>query len=119
MFEEVEPGCYQIQAGDTVIMVRGANLTVESYPSSVILADKPARSDLHPTMKPVALVEKFIKNSSRRGDLVMDPFGGSGSTLIACEKLGRACRTIELDPKFCDCIITRWQNYTGKEATIV
>lgn len=119
MFSEIEPGCYQLQAGDTIFMIRGDNLTVETYPSSVILADKPSRSDMHPTMKPVALVEKFIKNSSRHGGTVLDPFGGSGSTLIACEKHGRHCRTIELDQKFCDCIITRWQEYTGLEATRV
>ncbi|MGH7857801.1 MAG: site-specific DNA-methyltransferase, partial [Candidatus Binatia bacterium] len=63
---------------------------------------KPARNDLHPTMKPVELVERAIRNSSKTRDLVLDPFGGSGTTLIACEKTGRRARLIELDPKYCD-----------------
>ena len=61
--------------------------------------DKPARNDLHPTMKPVALVERAIRNSSKSRDIVLDPFGGSGSTLIACEKTGRQARLVELDPE--------------------
>ena len=63
--------------------------------------DKPVKNDLHPTMKPVALVERAIRNSSKSRDIVLDPFGGSGSTLIACEKAGRQARLIELDPKYC------------------
>ena len=79
--------------------------------------DKPARNDLHPTMKPVALVERAIRNSSKTRDIVLDPFGGSGSTLIACEKSGRQARLIELDPKYCDVIIRRFQDYSGMAAT--
>jgi DNA modification methylase len=75
--------------------------------------DKPARNDLHPTMKPVALVERAIRNSSKTRGIVLDPFGGSGSTLIACEKAGRQARVLELDPKYCDVIIERWQRFTG------
>ncbi len=67
-------------------------------------------------MKPVALIERAIRNSSRRGDLVLDPFGGSGSTLIACEKTGRAARLIELEPGYVDVTIRRWEAYTGQEA---
>jgi len=78
--------------------------------------DKPARNDLHPTMKPVALVERAIRNSSKSRDIVLDPFGGSGSTLIACEKAGRCARVIELDPTYCDVIIERWQRFTGDRA---
>ena len=74
---------------------------------------KPARNDLHPTMKPVELMERSIRNSSRPGDIVLDCFGGSGSTLIAAEKSGRRCFTMELDPKYCDVIIRRWQEFTG------
>lgn len=77
---------------------------------------KPVKNDLHPTMKPVELVERAIRNSSRPGDVVLDPFGGSGTTLIAAEKSGRVARLIELDPKYCDVIIRRWQQWTGKEA---
>ena len=71
----------------------------------VWFVDKPVRNDLHPTMKPVALVERAIRNSSKTRDIVLDPFGGSGSTLIACEKTGRQARLIELDPKYVDTII--------------
>lgn len=78
--------------------------------------DKPAANRLHPTAKPVELVEHALLNSSRRDDLVLDLFGGSGSTLIACERTGRQCRTAELDPKYADGIIKRWQELTGREA---
>jgi DNA modification methylase len=68
-------------------------------------------------MKPVALVERAIRNSSKSRDIVLDPFGGSGSTLIACEKTGRQARLIELDPKYCDVAVERWQRLTGRRAT--
>jgi DNA modification methylase len=69
-------------------------------------------------MKPVALVERAIRNSSKSRDIVLDPFGGSGSTLIACEKTGRQARLLELDPKYCDVIIQRWRDWTGGVATL-
>lgn len=78
---------------------------------------KPQKNDLHPTMKPVELVERAIRNSSRPGNLVLDPFGGSGTTLIAAEKSGRLARLIELDPKYVDVIVRRWQDWTGDQAT--
>lgn len=77
---------------------------------------KPARNDLHPTMKPVELMERSIRNSSRPGDVVLDCFGGSGSTLIAAEKAGRRCFMMELDPKYCDVIVRRWQEFSGGQA---
>ncbi|MGI9280720.1 MAG: DNA-methyltransferase, partial [Endozoicomonas sp.] len=77
---------------------------------------KPAKNDLHPTMKPVELVERAIRNSSKTRDIVLDLFGGSGSTLIACEKAHRSARLTELDPKYVDVIVRRWEEYTGKEA---
>jgi DNA modification methylase len=80
--------------------------------------DKPVRNDLHPTMKPVALVERAIRNSSKTRDFVLDPFGGSGSTLIACEKTGRQARLIELDPRYVDTTILRWQEFSGGGATL-
>jgi len=80
--------------------------------------DRPSQSQEHPTMKPVALVAYPIANSSKGGDVVLDPFGGSGTTLIACEMEGRLCRTTEIDPAYCDVIITRWQTFTGKQATL-
>lgn len=77
---------------------------------------KPSRNEDHPTMKPVPLMGRSIANSTRRGDVVLDPFGGSGSTLIACEQSGRKCCTVELDPHYADVIIKRWENETGCEA---
>jgi DNA modification methylase len=77
---------------------------------------KPQKNDLHPTMKPVELVERAIRNSSRPGNVVLDPFGGSGTTLIAAEKSGRVARLIELDPKYVDVIVRRWEEFTGKQA---
>ena len=79
--------------------------------------NKPAKNDLHPTMKPVELVERAILNSSKSRDLVLDPFGGSGTTMIAAEKSGRHARLIEMDPKYVDVIIKRWQEYSGGSAT--
>jgi len=78
--------------------------------------DRPLNSKLHPTMKPVELCEKAITNSSKRGDIVLDVFGGSGSTLIACEQLDRKCYMMELDPRYTDVIISRWENFTKLKA---
>jgi DNA modification methylase len=69
-------------------------------------------------MKPVALVERALRNSSQRGDLVLDPFGGSGTTLIAAEATGRRAAVLELDPKYVDVIVQRWQQFTGREAVL-
>jgi DNA modification methylase len=86
--------------------------------STLWLEKKPAANRLHPTMKPVELVERALANSSKAGDLVADLFGGSGSTLIACERRDRKCRLMELDPLYADVIIRRWQEYTGKPAML-
>ena len=80
--------------------------------------NKPHKNDLHPTMKPVELVCQAVKNSSKSKDIVLDSFGGSGSTMIACEKLGRQARMIELDPIYCDVIVKRWEEFTGKSAML-
>jgi DNA modification methylase len=80
--------------------------------------NKPVANRLHPTMKPVELIERALLNSSKAGDLVADLFGGSGSTLIASERRNRKARLMELDPKYADCIVQRYQDYTGKEATL-
>jgi DNA modification methylase len=80
--------------------------------------NKPAANRLHPTMKPVELIERALLNSSKAGDIVADLFGGSGSTLIACERRNRKARLMELDPKYADCIVQRWQDYTGKQAAL-
>ena len=79
---------------------------------------KPVRNDLHPTTKPVELVERAISNSSKSRDTVLDPFGGSGTTLIACERTGRHARLIELDPKYCDVIVQRYQDHCGNSAVL-
>jgi len=79
---------------------------------------KPKKNDLHPTMKPVELIEYLILNNTKGQDVVLDTFGGSGSTMIASEKNNRHCRMMELDPKYCDVIIKRWQDFTGKEAVM-
>ena len=79
---------------------------------------KPAANRLHPTMKPVELIERALTNSSKAGDCVVDLFGGSGSTLVACERRGRNARMAELDPKYTDVIVKRWQEYTGQHAVL-
>jgi len=78
--------------------------------------NRPAANREHPTMKPVELVERALRNNSKSRDTILDPFGGSGTTIIACEKMGRQARVIELDPKYCDVIVRRWQAFTGQAA---
>lgn len=85
-------------------------------PTDVIDVDKPMRCDLHPTMKPLELCGQLIHNSTRSGQNVLDLFGGSGSTMMACEQLGRKNYTMEYDPHYCDVIIARWEKMTGKKA---
>ena len=84
--------------------------------TTVIHEDKILRNDIHPTMKPIRLISRLISNSSIKGENVIDFFGGSGSTLVSCEQLGRNCYTMERDPKYVDAIIDRWENLTGKTA---
>lgn len=84
--------------------------------TTVVREKKPARNAEHPTMKPVGLITNFLMNSSRQGDIIYDGFGGSGSTLIAAEKTNRKCYMMELDPKYTDVIIKRWEDYTGETA---
>lgn len=89
---------------------------ITKQPSTIIREDKPSRSAEHPTMKPVKLIARLVRNSSRQGERVLDVFGGSGSTMMACEQLGRECYMVELDPHYCDVIVKRWENFTGKKA---
>jgi site-specific DNA-methyltransferase (adenine-specific) len=86
--------------------------------TTILEFDKPSRNGEHPTMKPVALFEYQMLNNTKGGDVVLDSFGGSGTTLIAAEKNGRYARLMELDPKYCDVIVKRWQDFTGKKATL-
>jgi DNA modification methylase len=90
---------------------RGSRWYGDNAQSSVFLIDRPSRSVAHPTMKPVELIVRQLRNSSRRGQRVLDPFAGSGSTLIACEQLGRCCYATEIDPAYCDVIRARYQEY--------
>jgi DNA modification methylase len=87
--------------------------------TTVISCKRPSKSDLHPTMKPVELMEYQILNNTKGSDIVLDLFGGSGSTMIAAEKIGRHSRLMELDPKYCDVIIKRWEDFTGKKAVLL
>lgn len=86
---------------------------------TTLFFDKPLKSDLHPTMKPIELFAYQIGASSKEGDIVLDTFGGSGTTIIACEQLGRRGAVVELDPFYCSAIIDRWQKLTGKTAELV
>ena len=91
----------------------------QSREDSVIYCDKPHRSELHPTMKPIKLISRFLINSSRKGDAVLDFFGGSGSTMIAAEQLGRRAYLMELDPHYVDVILSRWEAFTGQKAILL
>lgn len=97
-------------------LVEFAKRCIAAFETDVWDCEKPSASRLHPTMKPIPLMARAIVNSTKKGDIVLDTFGGSGSTLMACEQMGRRCATIELDPAFADVIVARWEEYTGKEA---
>lgn len=102
-----------------VLRVPAAEVVNTEDASTLIYVDKPKRNGEHPTMKPIALCARCIKNSSKRGDTVLDLFGGSGSTLVACEQLHRACYMMELDPVYCDVIVERWEQLTGATAVTI
>ena len=113
---QVEANVYRLRLGDQWFQIRGEKLTVDEIETTVIKIPKPKKSEDHPTMKPVALIDKMLRNSTKMKGLVFDPFGGSGSTLISCEKLGRTAYLCEIEPKFCDVIALRWEQATGKKA---
>lgn len=108
-----EPCLYGWKDGAAHYFVDKRNLT------TVIDCDKPSKNEDHPTMKPVPLIGQQILNSTRRGDIILDLFGGSGTTLIAAEQLGRKCRMVEYDPKYVDVIIKRWEKMTGDTAELL
>lgn len=114
-FQKREDGRWAINVGGKTLVVNG-DVEVEEHLGSVIYHDKPSRSELHPTTKPVNLWLKFIEPSSRRGDIVIDPFSGSGTTMIACEMSGRKARVCDLDEKFVDVAVRRWEMLTGRKA---
>lgn len=105
-------GCSAIR-----IRVPAYEVVARTEDSSVWLEDKPLRNDKHPTMKPVKLCARGIRNSTRAGEIVADSFGGSGSTLIAAEQLERTCYMMEKDPRYCDVIVERWEEWTGRSAS--
>jgi len=111
-------GGVQVDLGEVTLRISGEGLEVEELVASVRRAEKPRRSTVHPTMKPVELIVPMVLNSTRRGDAVLDPFGGSGSTLIACHQTGRAARLVEWEPRFVDVIVRRWEAFAGREARL-
>lgn len=114
-FKQDEDGSWYFTIGDVIMRVEGT-AKIERLETSMLNAPKPARSDLHPTQKPVELVERMISNSARKNDIVVDAFSGSGTTLIAAERLGMCARVMELDLRFADVAIRRWQDLTGRRA---
>jgi len=95
---------------------RGAHKFHRTADHSILTCPKPKKNTVHPTMKPISLLRRLILNSSARGGVVCDPFGGSGSTLLACEQTKRQCRMMELDPGYCQVIIDRWEKLSGEKA---
>lgn len=114
-FQQMEDGRWKVVVGDEVFIVDG-DARVESTVSGVIHEPKPARSDLHPTMKPVNLVSRQLRNSARPGEVVIDAFGGSGSTAVAAHQCNMKARLMELDPRYVDVICRRLEMFTGLRA---
>ena len=114
VFEDKKIDLAKIKLAEAKALIK--ELMRPEIPVTVINEDKPLRNDEHPTMKPVKLIGRLIANSSRKGELVLDSFGGSGTTIVAAEKLGRTCLMMEIDPKYCDVIIDRYEKLTGQKA---
>ena len=112
-FQKLPDGRFALHHGDSVMYVSG-DAVIEQVPSTIISVDKPKRSALHPTTKPTELVERLLVNNARANDIVIDGFGGSGTTLIAAERLGMCARLQEHDEKFVDVICARYYEYTGR-----
>ncbi|ENW4943652.1 site-specific DNA-methyltransferase [Salmonella enterica] len=116
LIQRDEEGRWLLRVGDN-LMVLSPDAIVEELPSSMLCVDKPAKNGLHPSTKPVELWERLMSNSGRPGDLVVDAFSGSGTTIISADRLGMCARVMEIDPKYVDTAVKRWQNYTGRTAT--
>lgn len=114
VFEDEKPDLNKMKKAEMKKLLE--QLTSDQVSTTVIDEDRPSRSAEHPTMKPVRLLARFINNSSRPEELVLDLFGGSGSTLMACEQTDRRCNIMELDPHYADVIIARWEKFTGRKA---
>ena len=117
VYEDARPNFASMKKDEMRELLESIYADKES--TTVIHEKKPSVSELHPTMKPVPLIARLIKNSTKKGEAVLDPFGGSGTTLITCEQLKRRCATVELDPHYCDVIIDRWEQLTGKKAVLL
>ncbi|WP_159792009.1 site-specific DNA-methyltransferase [Croceibacterium salegens] len=116
VFSMNEDGSVVVRVGNETIVIEGQGLSARAIEPTIIRVDRPRASADHPTMKPVQLIVSTLRNSAEQGDIVLDPFAGSGSTIIAAELLELRCRAIELDPHYCDVIIERWQDATGRKA---
>ena len=116
-------GIVETEAGATITLgpwvFRVPSFTLERAETSIWRIPRPTQNKEHPTMKPVALVRKAVENSSEREDKVLDPFGGSGTTLVACEETGRSGYLMELDPRYCDVIVARYERLTGEKAVMI
>lgn len=118
VYDDVKPENFKQMKKEELIELLEA-IYADKISTTIIEEKKPAASEFHPTMKPLKLIGRLVKNSSRPDELILDTFGGSGSTLMVCEQLNRRCCTMELDPKYCDVIIDRWETYTGDKAELV
>lgn len=116
VFEENKPDYRKMKKEELVDILE--NMTKDNVPTTIMNEDKPTVNDLHPTMKPIKLLGRLVKNSSKIDEKILDLFGGSGSTLIAAEQTNRTCYLMELDPKYCDVIVKRWETLTNKKATL-
>jgi site-specific DNA-methyltransferase (adenine-specific) len=114
VFEDSKPDIKKMKKSEMQQLLE--KIFSDKVSTTIIDEDKPSRSEEHPTMKPLKLMGRQIANSSKKGWIILDLFGGSGSTMMACEQLGRRCYTMEIDPHYCDVIIDRWQRLTGKTA---
>ena len=109
----------QIAIDEEWYVVQGQNLSAYQVEPDVLEVEKPLKNDLHPTMKPLKLLRRMIRNSSNPNDIVFEPFSGSGSTIMACENEGRLCRAIELMPKYVAVDLQRWTDATGKTPVLL
>lgn len=117
VFEDKKPDIKKMKKEELVKLLE--EIYSDKISATIINEDRPNVSDLHPTMKPIKLFARQIKNSSRIGENVLDLFGGSGTTIITCEQLNRKCYMMEYDPHYCDAIIKRWEDFTGKKAVLL
>lgn len=118
VFSVQADGTLLVRVDDQTLILRGKDITVEAIEPTDLHYARPRSSAHHPTMKPVELISRMLRNSTTESQVILDPFGGSGSTLIACEMLNRCGRLVELDPRYVDVIVERWQQFTGGTATL-